>query len=264
MVKKQTKELTVTLLFFFVLMNFVTNMSASVFNGILDQIAVEMNVSVDRTGLLSSMVSLGGGIGVPIFLIVFNKFERTKLLKITLLLNILLTIILIKINNFDVLVVLRFFMGLTSNCYAVLATATVAMFSPKEKMGKYMAILIMGSALAMVVGVPLTRAVSGIFTWRQIFMVLIGMMLASLVYFILNLHEGDESEQLNFKQELAFLKQKPVRIMIITTLITFMGYGFQTYLTPYMVELFPSVEAYMSLILVFAGVSNFIGMRLVA
>lgn len=259
MVKKQTKELTVTLLFFFVLMNFVTNMSASVFNGILDQIAVEMNVSVDRTGLLSSMVSLGGGIGVPIFLIVFNKFERTKLLKITLLLNILLTIILIKINNFDVLVVLRFFMGLTSNCYAVLATATVAMFSPKEKMGKYMAILIMGSALAMVVGVPLTRAVSGIFTWRQIFMVLIGMMLASLVYFILNLHEGDESEQLNFKQELAFLKQKPVRIMIITTLITFMGYGFQTYLTPYMVELFPSVEAYMSLILVFAGVSNFIG-----
>lgn len=259
MSKKQTKELTVSLLFFFILMNFVTNMSASVFNGILDQIAVEMNVAVERTGLLSSMVSLGGAIGVPIFLVVFNQYERTKLLKITLVLNIILTIVLTQLYNFDALVILRFFMGLTSNCYAVLSTSTVAMLSPKDKLGKYMAILIMGSALSMVVGVPLTRVVSGFFSWRQIFLVLVGMMLASLVYFIFNLHEGGESEQLNLRQELSYLKQRPVQIMILCTMITFMGYGFQTYLTPYMMDLFPSVEVYMSLILVFAGISNFIG-----
>lgn len=259
MSKKQTTELTMLTLGFFILMNFVTNFSASVFNSILDQIATEMNVSVSQTGLLSSMVSLGGGIGVPIFLIFCNKFERTKLLKITLILNIILTFILIKVNNFDVLVVLRFFMGLTSNCYGVLATATVSMFSPQEKMGKYMSLLIMGSALSKVIGVPSVRFLTQYITWREIFLFLIVLMVISLIYFIFNLHEGGEGEQLNLKQELSFLKQKPVYLMILTTLITFMGYGYQTYLTPYLLEVFPSVEAYISLILVFAGVSNFIG-----
>ena len=43
----EKKEMfTKTMLGMFIVMNFILNMSASLFNGILDQVAVEMNVPV--------------------------------------------------------------------------------------------------------------------------------------------------------------------------------------------------------------------------
>nr|AHH81862.1 arabinose efflux permease [uncultured bacterium pAB4] len=57
----------------FMLMNFVIGMSAMVFGGILDQVAISLNVSVALTGLLTTSFSIGAAIGVPIILIVFAQ-----------------------------------------------------------------------------------------------------------------------------------------------------------------------------------------------
>ena len=53
-------------LYVFTLMNFVSTMTASLFNGILDKVAIDLNVSVTLTGLLNSAYALGAAIGVPI------------------------------------------------------------------------------------------------------------------------------------------------------------------------------------------------------
>lgn len=59
---EKKEKLTKTMLGMFIVMNFILNMSASLFNGILDQVAVEMNVPVTVTGQLSSMYQFGAGI----------------------------------------------------------------------------------------------------------------------------------------------------------------------------------------------------------
>ncbi len=248
-------------LVFFILMNFVVSMTASVFTGILDQVAVSLNISIASSGLLNAMYSYGAAIGVPVTLIVFKKIKRTKMLKIMLLVTILMTFALIFAQNFTQLLIARLVMGISANSYGVLAISVVIALSAKERQGRSMAFLIMGSSLALVIGIPLTRVVSAIFDWRSIFWMLNVIMILSLLYFSFYLPEGDqESSELNFKNELNFFTDRKILSLITYTLMMFIGYGaFYTYSTPYLLHEFPSTETAMSLILIFLGIASFMG-----
>lgn len=142
MKKSQLTNLTLSI---FILMAFVLAMSAMLFNGILDKVAKELQISISETGLLSSAYAYGAAIGVPILLILFRKMERTKALKIMLFTTIVATTWMMLAPDFIQLLLARFMAGIAANSYGVLATATVADFSPKEKLGSALARLIMGS-----------------------------------------------------------------------------------------------------------------------
>lgn len=259
--KKNIENITMMTMIIFIIMNFALSMSSALFSGILDKIAIDLQVPLSLTGYLTSFYAYGAGIGVPIFLIVFRKFNRTVLLKWMLLLNIIVTTASIFAPTFRILLFMRFCMGLTGNCYSVLATATIAAFSPKEKVGKNLALLITGGASALMIGIPLTRTLSAIYSWQNIFVVLIILMIASLLYFMFQLPTvKQDNKPLNLKSEFTLLKQKNVMIVLIASIVTFIGYGaFYTYLTPYLVELFPQIESSMSIILAIIGFCSFSG-----
>ncbi|MGN1183519.1 MAG: MFS transporter [Faecalibacillus sp.] len=259
--KKKIESLTMMTMFVFIVMNFVLSMSTYLFNGILDKIAVDLNVPLSQTGYLTSFYTYGAGIGVPIFLVLFRKFDRSLLLKWMLFLNIIVTSLSIVSPNFIILLIMRVLMGLTGNCYGVLATANIAILSPKEKVGKNLALLITGSASALMIGIPLTRTLSELYTWESIFVVLVIIMIASLIYFLLRLPDTSKTmKPMNLKSEYALLTQKSVIIVIVGSLITFIGYGaFYTYLTPYLIGLFPQLEMIMSILLIIIGFCSFFG-----
>ena len=71
------KKANLTLLVF-ALMNFVITMTAFVFNGILDKVAVSLNVSIANSGLLNTMYAYGAAFGVPVTLIVFRKWTVSR------------------------------------------------------------------------------------------------------------------------------------------------------------------------------------------
>ena len=52
----------------FIIMSFILSMSGTLFNGILDKIAVDMHISIAQTGYLTSLYAYGA-IGAPIILI---------------------------------------------------------------------------------------------------------------------------------------------------------------------------------------------------
>lgn len=245
----------------FTLMNFVLSMTASVFNGILDKVAISLNISVANSGLLNTMYAYGAAVGVPITLILFRKIERTKMLKIMLFITILMTLALVFAQNFGQLLIIRLITGISANSYGVLATSMVVSLSTKEKQGRLMAFYITGASLALVVGIPLTRALSSVLDWRSIFWILNIIMIVVLIYFKNYLPEGNhESTKLDLKNELKFFKDGKTLLVIIYTLVTFVGYGaFYTYITPYLLLLFPSIETMMSFILVILGIASFMG-----
>ena len=254
------KKTNVTLMIF-TLMSFVLAMTAFVFNGILDKVAVSMNISVASSGLLNTMYAYGAAFGVPITLIVFRKIERTKMLKIMLLVTILMTFALVLTKSFGQLLVVRLIMGISGNSYGVLAISSVLALSSKERQGRSMALYLMGSSLALVIGIPLTRVLTAIFEWQSIFWILNILMILALIYFQLFFPEGDHSStKLILKAELQYFKDGKVLLIILYTLIMFIGYNaFYTYITPYLLLLFPSLETMMSFVLVLLGVASFVG-----
>ncbi len=249
------------ILFVFTLMNFVVAMMGFVFNGILDKVALSLNITVANSGLLNTMYAYGAAFGVPITLIVLRKIERIKMLKIMLFITILMTLALIYAMSFGQLLITRLIMGISANSYSVLATSTVLSFSSKERRGRSMAILIMGASLALVVGVPLTRVLSAVLDWRSIFWILNILMMVSLIFFQFFLPKGDhEATKLNLRNELIYFKDKKTVLIIIYTITMFVGYNaLFTYVTPYLLLLFPSLEASMSMLLVIMGIASFIG-----
>jgi DHA1 family putative efflux transporter-like MFS transporter len=250
-----------TMLLVFSAMSFVLAMTAFVFSGILDKVAVSLGISVAQSGLLNTMYSYGAAFGVPITLILFRKVERSKMLKLMLFATILTTFALIYAQNFVQLLIVRLLMGISANSYGVLAISTILALSPKDRQGRSLAFYIMGSSLALVIGIPLTRALSAVLDWRSIFWILNAMMLLSLVYFLKYLPKADhEATKLDLKNELQFFKDGKTLLLLAYTLMMFMGYNaFYTYATPYLLLLFPSIEPLMSLILVALGLASFTG-----
>ena len=249
------------MLLVFSLMSFVLAMTAFVFSGILDKVAVSLGISVADSGLLNTMYSYGAAFGVPITLILFRKVERSRMLKLMLFATILTTFALIYAQNFVQLLIVRLLMGISANSYGVLAISTILALSPKDRQGRSLAFYIMGSSLALVIGIPLTRALSSILDWRSIFWILNAMMLLSLAYFLKYLPKADhEATKLDLKKELQFFKDGKTLLLLAYTFAMFMGYNaFYTYVTPYLLLLFPSIEPLMSLILVALGLSSFTG-----
>ena len=250
-----------TMLLVFSAMSFVLAMTAFVFSGILDKVAVSLDISVAQSGLLNTMYSYGAAFGVPITLILFRKVERSRMLKLMLFATILTTFALIYAQNLVQLLIVRLLMGISANSYGVLAISTILALSPKDRQGRSLAFYIMGSSLALVIGIPLTRALSSILDWRSIFWILNGMMLLSLAYFLKYLPKADhEATKLDLKNELQFFKDGKTLLLLAYTLTMFMGYNaFYTYATPYLLLHFPSIEPLMSLILVGLGLASFTG-----
>lgn len=245
----------------FTLMNFVVSMTACVFNGILDKVAVSLDISVANSGLLNTMYAYGAAFGVPITLILFRRIERTKMLKIMLSLTILMTIALAYAASFEQLLIIRLVMGIAANSYGVLATSAVISLSGKERQGRSMAIFIMGASLALVVGVPLTRALSSVFDWRSIFWILNAIMIISLVYFQFCLPTSkNEDTNLNIKNEIMYFKNGKISLIFTFTFLMFIGYtAIYNFVTPYMLMLFPGLDPIMSIVLVGLGIASFIG-----
>ena len=249
------------MLLVFSLMSFVLAMTAFVFSGILDKVAVSLGITVAESGLLNTMYSYGAAFGVPITLILFRKIERSRMLKAMLFATILTTFALIYAQDFVQLLIVRLLMGISANSYGVLAISTVLALSPKDRQGRSLAFYIMGSSLALVIGIPLTRVMSAVLDWRSIFWILNGMMLVSLAYFLKYLPKADhEATKLDLKNELQFFKDGKTLLLLAYTFAMFMGYNaFYTYATPYLLLLFPSIEPLMSLILVTLGLASFTG-----
>lgn len=254
------KQSQVTLIVF-MLMNFVIGMSAMVFGGILDQVALSLNVSVALTGLLATTFSIGAAIGVPIILIVFAQANRKRMMLILLILSLLSNIATILAPNFILLLVARTLMGITINGYGVMAISTVTSLAEKDRQGRSLAFLIMGNALAMLVGVPLARALSGILDWRGIFWILNTLTLLAFIYFALVLpNPKEETEKMSILDQFAYLKSIKVWTILIFTLFMFSGFAaLNTFVTPFLLDRFPNLNPIMSLVLVGLGMASFIG-----
>lgn len=245
----------------FMLMNFVIGMSAMVFGGILDQVAISLNVSVALTGLLATSFSIGAAIGVPIILIVFAQANRKRLMLILLSLSLFSNIATILAPNFVLLLVARTLMGITINGYGVMAISTVTSLAEKDRQGRSLAFLIMGNALAMLVGIPLARALSGILDWRGIFWILNLLTFLAFVYFALVLpNPKEEAAKMSILDQFEYLKSIKVWTLLIFTLVMFSGYAaLNTFVTPFLLDRFPGLNPIMSLVLVGLGLASFIG-----
>ncbi len=243
--------------------SFLVGTSQFIIVGVLDQIALSLDISIAQAGQFVSVFALASAIGTPIVMMVTAKMNQKNQLLLSLFVFILGIFAMLLWNNYLFIVISRIIVGIGSGAFVVTAYSMSAKLAEKGKQGAAMSNIAMGFSIALVFGVPLGRIITALFNWQAIFW-LIGI-LSMVCFFIVRktLPQSACENPVSLREQLLFLKQPNVISALSVTFLFFISYSIiYTYIAPFLTSIHAASETQMSSILMLLGFASFIGSKL--
>ncbi|MDN8591409.1 MFS transporter [Paenibacillus sp. 11B] len=240
----------------------VVGTAESIITGILDMVATDINVSIGLAGQLVSMYSIAYAVGTPILIAITSKTDRKKLLFIALLTFIIGNIIAVLSPNFTILMISRVILGVSAGVFAVVALGIAAQIAPPEKRGSAIGTILMGTSLALVVGLPIGTLIGEYMGWRWIFAILGIITIIPIIAIVKALPKMSGQETIPLSKQLAILKDFKVISGILASLFFITGYSVvSTYIAPLLRENAGLNSNTISLVLLGMGLMAVVGAR---
>ncbi|CZQ92507.1 Hypothetical protein Tpal_1501 [Trichococcus palustris] len=234
-----------------------------VIGGILDKVALSVGVSVSTVGQVITAFSLAAAIGTPIFMMATAKMDRRKQLLIGLAAILLSTISTIALPGFGFLMFSRIILGVGTGIYNISAYAIIAKMAPPGRQAMALSNLAMGASAALVIGVPIARVVAAVYDWRIIFLVIGILTLLSIVAVIRMIPTAAGEAPIPLSQQLSLLKNPKITVALSVSFFMFVAYSIvNSYTTPFLLSVMPSMESRISVILLLLGVASLVGSKL--
>lgn len=239
---------------------FIFNTTEFVPIGLLPAIAHSFSIEIAQTGLLITgyawMVAL---MSLPLTLL-SASLERRKLLLVLFCLFIGSHIAACLAQSFAMLMLAR--MGIAC-AHAVFWSITIplaARLAPNGNTGKALALMVTGSSLATVLGVPIGTFIGQHSSWRITFLGVAIVALFVLLVLLYVLPKMPSTSAGSFKSLPLLLKRKALTNCYVLTVITVSGYfTVYSFITPFMLEIGAFSEAFIVYFLLFMGFSGIIG-----
>ncbi|MDK8190576.1 MFS transporter [Paenibacillus sp. UMB7766-LJ446] len=240
----------------------VVGTAESIITGILDMVATDINVSIGLAGQLVSMYSIAYAVGTPILIAITSKTDRKKLLFIALLTFIIGNITAVLSPNFTILMISRVILGVSAGVFAVVALGIAAQIAPPEKRGSAIGTILMGTSLALVVGLPLGTLIGEYMGWRWIFAILGIITIIPIIAIVKAIPKMSGQETIPLSKQLAILKDFKVISGILASLFFITGYSVvSTYIAPLLRENAGLNSNTISLVLLGMGLMAVVGAR---
>ncbi|MGW8426713.1 MFS transporter [Peribacillus simplex] len=244
------------------LISFVVGTSQFVIVGTLDQVAASVDVSVATAGQLITVFALGNAIGTPFVMVATSKMDQRKQLLLALAIILLGVIGVIALPGFGLLMASRVLLGIGTGVFVVTAYGIAAKLAAPGRQGGAMANVAMGYSSSLVFGVPLGRMIASSYDWKVIFW---GIGLCSLLAIFavartIPVMEGEAAVSLG--KRLALLKNPRVALTLGVTFLVFISYSMlNTYITPFLTAVIPTMKEKLSMILLAMGIASLIGSK---
>ncbi|WP_347942294.1 MFS transporter [Peribacillus simplex] len=244
------------------LISFVVGTSQFVIVGTLDQVAASVDVSVATAGQLITVFALGNAIGTPFVMVATSKKDQRKQLLLALAIILLGVIGVIALPGFGLLMASRVLLGIGTGGFVVTAYSIAAKLAAPGRQGGAMANVAMGYSSSLVFGVPLGRMIASSYDWKVIFW---GIGLCSLlaIFAVARTIPVMESEAaVSLGKSLALLKNARVAFTLGVTFFVFISYSMlNTYITPFLTAVIPTMKEKLSIILLAMGIASLIGSK---
>ena len=231
--------------------------------GMLDKIAVSLDISVSTTGQLVTAFALGNAIGAPIIIVLTSKMNPRKQLLLALAIILVGIVSTLVTSKFILLMVARILLGIGTGVFVVTAYGVAAKLAAPGKQGSAMANVAMGFSSSLVFGVPLGRVMESSYDWKTIFWI-IGIFSIFAVFAIARtIPDMESDETVSLSQRLALLKSPQLGLSLGVTFFVFIGFSvMDTYITPYLAFIMPRTEYAISAILFAMGIASVVGSKL--
>lgn len=243
--------------------SFLVGIAQFVFGGILDKVAESVGVYVSTAGQLTTAFSLAAAIGTPIFMMSTAKMDRRKQLLIALTIIFFGMFFTFSLQGFQFLMLSRVLLGIGGGVYGVCAFSIVASIAPEGRKARSLSNLAMGSSAALVFGVPIGRVIASQYDWRIIFGITSFLTLIS-IFCVMRLIPTVEGETpIPLGKQLSILKRSDISMALGVTFLMFVSYSVvNTYITPFMKSVIPSIEESISIVLFALGLASLVGSKL--
>lgn len=148
---------------------FAFGTGAYVFVGLLDPMAVDLEVSVPLVGQLQSAFAIAAAVGGPVLAVLTNRYDRRALLIVVLLGLSIANAASALAGTFPTLMIARVAAGLVGTLTLPVALAIGVTLVAPEKRPVAIATVFSGTALSFLIGIPLGSFVGGAYGWPASF-----------------------------------------------------------------------------------------------
>ncbi|MFD6419196.1 Cmx/CmrA family chloramphenicol efflux MFS transporter [Streptomyces sp. NPDC060194] len=232
--------------------------------GLLPDIASGFDVTVGTAGVLTPAYAIGMIIGAPLVAALARNWPRRPALLGFVLVFAAAHALGAVTTSFPVLFATRVVAAVANAGFlAVALTAAAALVSPDRK-GRALAVLLSGTTVATIAGVPGGSVLGTALGWQATFLAVAALCLPAAVGILKGIPAGQDEDEATgrpaLRAELAQLaRPRLVLVMLLGALVNAATFGSLTFLAPVVTDSAGLGELWISVALVLFGAGSFVG-----
>ncbi|MEU7769552.1 MFS transporter [Nocardia sp. NPDC049190] len=228
--------------------------------GLLPELASAMHISEPTAGHAVSAYALGVVIGAPVIAALCARVARKRLLVGLMIGFTLGSVATVVAPSFQTLVLARFVSGLPHGAYFGVASLAAASLAPAGQRAKAIAAVMLGLSGANVVGVPAATWLGQHLGWRDAFIVVAVIGLATVVALFRFVPELTGVKATNPMTELGALRRPQVLLTLLVGAVGFGGmFAVYTYIATTLTDVAGMRVGQVPLVLMLFGVGMVVG-----
>lgn len=233
--------------------------------GLLPVIAASLGVTVGAAGLLTSAFAAGMIIGAPLMAGLARRWPARSALLAFVLVFAAAHAVSALITSFPVLLVARVIAALANAGFLAVALTTAATLVANDRKGRALAVLLSGTTVATIAGVPGGAALGTLLGWRATFWAIALLCLPAALGIVTGVparveSAPDDSPRPSLRTELNQLtRPRLILVMLTAALVNAATFSTFTFLAPIVTDTAGLAELWVSIVLVLFGLGSFLG-----
>lgn len=240
---------------------FVFGTAEFVVVGMLDLMARDLAIPIDRASHLVMAYALGIAIGGPVATALTTRYERRFVLALSLALFVASNVVVIVTRHFGLMVLARFVPGAMHGLFVGAASIIAAELVPARQRGQAMAVVFGGVAVATVLGVPLGSWVAQAMGWRAVFVAIAALGALAWAATLVAVPRRQNGPAVGImRQARAALAPRVQALLVVAALLMGGQFAVFTYIAPYLKQVTGATDKSIAVYLLVYGVASAFGM----
>ncbi|MER6050240.1 Cmx/CmrA family chloramphenicol efflux MFS transporter [Streptomyces sp. NPDC001793] len=169
---------------------FAQGTSEFMLSGLIPDIAADLQVSIPAAGALTSAFAAGMIVGAPLMALLSRRWPRRRTLLVLLVAFLLVHVLGAVTGSFAVLLATRVVAALANAGFLAVALATAAAMAAPDAKGRATSVLLGGTTLACIAGVPAGALLGQEWGWRAAFWAVAAVSVPAVVAIVMSVPDG--------------------------------------------------------------------------